>query len=53
MAFAKFEGNRFIIDGEIAKKHTILVDHILFDGEYSLTLRRDACLARFCDRRQR
>ena len=24
MAFAKFEGNRFIIDGEIAKKHAIL-----------------------------
>ena len=23
MAFAKFEGNRFIIDGKIAKKHAI------------------------------
>ena len=29
MAFAKFQGNRFKIDGEIAKIHAILVDHFL------------------------
>ena len=27
MAFAKFEGNRFRIVGEIAENHAILVDH--------------------------
>ena len=26
MAFAKFEGNRFRIDGEIAENHAILVN---------------------------
>ena len=26
MAFAKFEGNRFKIDGEIAENHAILVN---------------------------
>ena len=36
MAFVKFEWNQFIIDGEIAKKHMILADHFLFDGEYSV-----------------
>ena len=46
-------GLTFEIRYIILRKHAILVDHILFDGEYSLTLRRDACLARFCDRRQR
>ena len=33
MASAKFQGNRFKIDGEIAENHAILVDHFLFDGE--------------------
>ena len=37
MAFAKFEGNRFRIDGEIAENHAILVNLtasivILFSG---------------------
>ena len=27
MAFAKFQGNRFKIDREIAENHAILVDH--------------------------
>ena len=35
MAFAKFEGNRLRIDGEIAENHAILVEHFKFDGEYS------------------
>ena len=34
MAFAKVVGNQFLIYGEIAKKHAILVDHFRFDGEY-------------------
>ena len=29
MAFAKFEGNRFRIDGEIAENHAILVEPFL------------------------
>ena len=29
MAFAKFQGNRFKIDEEIAENHAILVDHFL------------------------
>ena len=33
MAFAKFEGNRFRIDGEIMRKSC---DPGLFDSEYSL-----------------
>ena len=28
MAYAKFEGNRFRIDGEIAENHAILVEHL-------------------------
>ena len=36
MASAKFQGNRFKIDGEIAENHAILVDHFKFDGEYRL-----------------
>ena len=28
MAFAKFEGNRFSIDGKIAENYAILVDHL-------------------------
>ena len=35
MASAKFQGNRFKIDREIAKNHAILVDHFKFDGEYN------------------
>ena len=35
MASAKFQGNRFEIDGEIAENHAILVDHFQFDGEYN------------------
>ena len=35
MAFAKFEGHWLKIGGEIAENHAILVDHFLFDGEYS------------------
>ena len=31
---AKFQGNRFKIDWEIAENHEILVAHFLFDGEY-------------------
>ena len=34
MAFAKFQGNQFKIDGEIAEYHAILVDHFEFDGDY-------------------
>ena len=30
MTFAKFQGNRFRIDGEIAENHAILVDHFSF-----------------------
>ena len=33
MASAKFQGNRFKIDREIAENHAILVDHFKFDGE--------------------
>ena len=29
MASAKFQGNRFRIDGEIAENHAILVDHLI------------------------
>ena len=36
MAYAKFDGNWFIIEGEIVEKHAILVDHFYFDGEYIL-----------------
>ena len=35
MAFAKFQGNRLKIDGEIAENHAILVDHFQFDGKYN------------------
>ena len=34
MTFAKFQGNRFRIDGEITENHAILVDHFYFDGKY-------------------
>ena len=35
MASAKFQGNWYKIDGEIAEKYAILVDHFHdFDGEY-------------------
>ena len=34
MASAKFQGNRFKIDGEIAENHATLADHFKFDGEY-------------------
>ena len=37
MAFAKFQGNGFKIDGEIAKIHAMLLDHFKFDGKFGLT----------------
>ena len=43
MAFAKYEGNLFIIDGEIVKKHVILVDYFKFDGEYNQILSFRSC----------
>ena len=39
MAFAKFEGNRIRIDGEIAENHAILVN-LTATGEYKKNKRR-------------
>ena len=36
MASAKFQENRFRIEGAIAENHAILVDHFEFNGEYRL-----------------
>ena len=35
MAFPKFQGNWFKIDGEIGENHAILVDHFQFDFGYN------------------
>ena len=40
MAFAKFQGNQFKIDGIIGKNHAILVDQFYWDFGYIVYLIR-------------
>ena len=37
MAFAKLQGNRLKIYGEITENHAIMVDQLKCDGEYNIS----------------